>query len=545
MLHVDLTECAEPLNFGVDEYPPHLCVRMDDLDVANCSAFVRIYRRHDDVEPESVQVPLPSLTAFMSDMSASLPSAARDFRVPILDILPPTQASRRSIVVEGLENFGRNLIYAATPGSIRSHSDTEQFSTLGKRSKMSMSSYNQSTVKSFSSAATSISLRSRARTPSLGASVILDESVENQRSPSPNKAGKKPRPASFAGPSTSNETPTKQAAKVLESPAVTPSTRVASVAAGERSVVDSPSPRRREPGKPLDLARGPNLPSSVRDKQLPRTSSAGSKRAAPDSGDEERGLQKRRTSGREEPSSLRKPLEVLKPSASANTSETLDSARWERCLKRQQYRARERKKAFSDMRVFMQSATGSRAPQTIQQQEALNKQLLRWLMDAERDFGAEETDLSVLLVDPSELPQPPATPAPVQDDAELQRLRSNEAALKLEIESLRSEAQQLQPLKTKVLGLERKCELLTALEADGRLENTELHKAFNEELDKMYEDTLEPEDAEVKALRVEVQKAKAARNELSIELKTLRRDLEIQKTEAETYRSVLKQHRLL
>lgn len=78
------------------------------------------------------------------------------------------------------------------------------------------------------------------------------------------------------------------------------------------------------------------------------------------------------------------------------------------------------------------------------------------------------------------------------------------------------ENKQIERLQTQVGVLTRKCELLTALEQDGRLENTEIHKAFNEELDRMYDDASLNEVEQVATLRNEVRNAKAKRNEASL-----------------------------
>lgn len=90
----------------------------------------------------------------------------------------------------------------------------------------------------------------------------------------------------------------------------------------------------------------------------------------------------------------------------------------------------------------------------LQQQAELNGQLLRWLTDAEADFAMEETDLAVL-----EKCEPSAM-----------------AAVDPDVDKLREQVAQIKPLQTKVMELGRKCDLLKTLEADGRLENTELHK---------------------------------------------------------------------
>ena len=100
-------------------------------------------------------------------------------------------------------------------------------------------------------------------------------------------------------------------------------------------------------------------------------------------------------------------------------------------------------------------------------------------------------------------------------------------------------------LEIQVSALKRKCELLTTLEADGRLENTEIHKAFNEELDMLYDHTQTPESEELVILRRELKRTKADQHQLMVENKRLKRDLSIEQAETETYRAALNKHGLL
>lgn len=101
------------------------------------------------------------------------------------------------------------------------------------------------------------------------------------------------------------------------------------------------------------------------------------------------------------------------------------------------------------------------------------------------------------------------------------------------------------PLRTQVAALRRKCELLTTLEADGRLENTEIHKAFNEELDLMYDNTQKPESEELQILRNQVKRVKADQFELRIANRSLKRDLELQQSQNKVYEEILAKHGLL
>ncbi|KAN0065296.1 hypothetical protein ACQY0O_001131 [Thecaphora frezii] len=104
---------------------------------------------------------------------------------------------------------------------------------------------------------------------------------------------------------------------------------------------------------------------------------------------------------------------------------------------------------------------------------------------------------------------------------------------------------QVASLRTQVAVLARKCELLTTLETDGRMENTELHKAFNEELDRMYEDTQRPESEELATLREEIKRVKRQRNEASVKNKKLHLDLEVERAQSSVYREILEANGLL
>ncbi|KAJ9475651.1 DH domain-containing protein [Pseudozyma hubeiensis] len=100
-------------------------------------------------------------------------------------------------------------------------------------------------------------------------------------------------------------------------------------------------------------------------------------------------------------------------------------------------------------------------------------------------------------------------------------------------------------LEIQVSALKRKCELLTTLEADGRLENTEIHKAFNEELDMLYDHTQTPENDELAFLRQELKRTKADQHQLMVENKRLKRDLAVEQTHTQTYKVALANHGLL
>jgi len=105
--------------------------------------------------------------------------------------------------------------------------------------------------------------------------------------------------------------------------------------------------------------------------------------------------------------------------------------------------------------------------------------------------------------------------------------------------------QEKETLEIQLSALKRKCDLLTTLEADGRLENTEIHKAFNEELDLLYEHAQTPANEELAFLRNELKRTKADQHHLMVENKRLKRDLSIEQSQTQTYKEALAKHGLL
>ena len=460
VLHVDLSESANLLELGQDDAPPHACVRIDDLDLDACLCYARLYVRGGELGHESIDVALTSLHEFMAQVRSELPPEWQDFRRASADPSTPAN-SRRSGVVE----FGRNLIQAATPGTIRSTTDSEGYSTTGRRSKLSSFSYANSTTRTTSTMATTVASSSVSRERA-------NESLDQRESPSPRKLIKKNRPSSVGafGPTSPVGTPSKSSTRPMSPEARSPRREVVSPpvspSRAESAVRPQQSPQRQTHAH---LGERPNMPSSPAGQPVLRTFS-GSKRAAPADATPNGNANKRSAYSREEDGNGQSPSRgspsraVLAPSPRVNVNPASPARRqgdrWQSSLKRQQYRARERRKAFSQMRGFLEGIEQSRAShaakESVQQQRLLNQQLLKWLADAESDFGAEAEDIGVLL------------------DVNLADLTGG--ASNSELQMLKEEAAKVQPLRTRLLGMERKCELLTALEADGRLENTELHK---------------------------------------------------------------------
>lgn len=159
--------------------------------------------------------------------------------------------------------------------------------------------------------------------------------------------------------------------------------------------------------------------------------------------------------------------------------------------------------------------------------------LLQQLEEAEQDAkDAEQVAQSLSAA--STAPAPPAPCPLVHIDTS-------------ELEELRKKAKETRVFKTRVDALQRKCELLTALESDGRLENAELHKAFNEELDRMYEDTqnASSSEEEIRTLRDEVRRTKAQRNDLDAKYRDMERRLKTVTGEMQSYEKRLRDEGLL
>lgn len=116
-----------------------------------------------------------------------------------------------------------------------------------------------------------------------------------------------------------------------------------------------------------------------------------------------------------------------------------------------------------------------------------------------------------------------------------------------EIANLQRKAQEVSILKTKCEAISRKCTLLTSLEKDGRLENAELHKAFNEELDGLYSSLTQSStpNEEVRALRDEVKRTKRERNEARSYRCDLERKIKFLESENEGFRERLRAEGML
>lgn len=78
------------------------------------------------------------------------------------------------------------------------------------------------------------------------------------------------------------------------------------------------------------------------------------------------------------------------------------------------------------------------------------------------------------------------------------------------------------PLRIQIEQLNKKCDALSTLEQDTRMENAELYNVFNEELSQLYKHSFRPADEEIETLRQSLLAAKEELHALRVENKDLR-----------------------
>ena len=88
--------------------------------------------------------------------------------------------------------------------------------------------------------------------------------------------------------------------------------------------------------------------------------------------------------------------------------------------------------------------------------------------------------------------------------------------------SLQDEANMVVPLRIQIEQLNKKCDALSTLEQDTRMENAELYNVFNEELSQLYKHSFRPADEEIETLRQSLLAAKEELHALRVENKDLR-----------------------
>lgn len=100
----------------------------------------------------------------------------------------------------------------------------------------------------------------------------------------------------------------------------------------------------------------------------------------------------------------------------------------------------------------------------------------QWLADADERFQDAASTQKRLRGDVQIMARLYSDSTTARSNSSPSCTKAQEPLVDEEKENLRKEAAEAKALRTQVQALTRKCELLTALESDGRLENTELHK---------------------------------------------------------------------
>lgn len=476
VLHVDPENEADELPFGYEGTPPAAIVRVHELDkmTGHCKVGITLKgvskRQEDD---EWVRVATAELSSQLYKAAQEAGHSMADFE-PRSGGSPSTPASshRGRNLANGLEQFGRSLF--GTPSSLRSTgTGSDLFGT--KRSKGS------SGLSRNASISTRIT-QSTANTSSIGSRDML----RSQRTDVPGSDGVKHNVERYRqmGSEDNNMTPRKPNYDSV-SPPVNDSNQ------------SSPSPRRKAVPS-LELLSPQRVPS-------------GSKRTLPLDATPTEKPCKRAASGRTisaDESELRSasPSPTRRPNGPRSASivsrnNTIAPLRMRRDNGQVKQMSRQERvqSMWKDFEALREGLALSR--ETLQDLRAKSGWRVEEIEDCrfEQEYTAEvivrlKENLSMLLDESSE--KRPANPGAPSQEAS--------AGLKLQAQ---------------VSTLTRKCALLEALEKDGRLENTELHKAFNEELDQMYEDASLGEVEQIVKLRAEVKRAKSQRNEANMENK--------------------------
>lgn len=486
VLHVDPEDQADVLPFGFENAPPGAIVRIHELDkeTGQCSFSLSI-KQSGKVAEEGVR---DVQTISLADLATQLYKVAKqaghhtmsDFEPRSNSPSTPASSHRGRNLATGLEQFGRSLF--GTPNSMRSTgTGSDLFGT--RRSKGSSSNFSR---------AASVSTRitqSTANTSSIGSRDMLRSS----RLDVPCNDGTKQNIQRYREMTSPDPemTPRKGDQESVSPPV------------NDKETSLSPSPIRQKPVPGM-------MPSS------PQRVPSASKRTLPLDATPTEKPCKRVASGRKNqpeeqdkmlrsvsPSPSRRPIGPRGASVSVNNNTSVAPLRVRKDNNQQtrQLTRQERiQSIWKDLESLRQGIVTSR--EVLQH---LQFQANVVIEDLEDCSVGQENNAEVLL-----------------------RLRDNlnvlldESISKKEIKAKETSSDDLviiQKLQTQVSCLTRKCELLSALEKDGRLENTELHKAFNEELDQMYEDAALGEVEQIAKLRAEVKRAKGQRNEANIENK--------------------------
>lgn len=546
VLHVNLDGEADGLPFGHEEAPPSASVRIHSLDedTAFCT-YTASYKSVCSVADagELHQVPLHSLSDEMFRTSKQLNRNALDGFDPRHGSPTTPGSSHRSgrALASGLEQFGRSLF--GTPSSIRSAATGSDFFGVKRTRSKGSSQYTRNT---------SVSTRktySTAHTSSVGSRDMLQYSV-NGRSDIRNGNGS---PGTPVNDLQANIERYRNMSPRSNAEMATPTRHETSVLSSDASLRSSShSPNGRE-GANSPVRRKP-VPQSDR---TPIRVPSGSKRELPVDATPTAKPAKRIAHGRDSVNGDTANDESI--SAPPSPSPTNYASAPQTPVRKDD--------------INGNNKLGSVKPLSIRKDRGQQRQLNRseLMHKIQRDLDtlqrAYENTQSILANARNDMSSGRDAIVQIDDcftelestDETIQRLRKlmkecnqietvlpQPATLIQPIISDEWKAEEIQKLQAQLANVERKCELLVSLERDGRLENTELHKAFNEELDRMYDDIQLPSvDEQVVKLRTEIRQAKSQRNEANLEKKALQRELALEKAQSEVWRATLIKHGLI
>lgn len=467
VLHVDPAGDGDCLPFGHESTPPGAIVRIHDVDEDKAQCLYSVSSRaaaKDDEEEVAGAGTIAGQQLALGELADQLYKAAKEAANLMRDFEPciggspstPTSSHRGRNLATGLEQFGRSLF--GTPNSIRSTGTGSEF--FGARRSRSKGSSNVSRNPSTSTRLT----YSTANTSSIGSRDML----RTQRLDFPGSEGIKSSIERY------------------------------------RQMADETTPKKPDPQSesPSPVKRKP-VPDSA--DQSPQRASSGSKRAIPYDATPTEKPSKRPANGWL--SADDEPVRSLSPSPTKRPTGPRAASITSRRNSVAPLRVRK------DLGQAREPSREERIQSTWKDLEALRQSIVanREELEALAEMGGDEARE---MVENCALEQ--------EGSAErLLRLRDNLVVLLQDSgpTTTTSRASEVQKLESQVSSLTRKCELLSELEKDGRLENTELHKAFNEELDQMYDDVGLGEVEQIAKLRAEVKRAKGQRNEANVENK--------------------------
>jgi hypothetical protein len=494
VLHVDPSDEADQLPFGYESAPPAAIVRIHGFDkIQGWCHFTHSFKGRIKGQADDRWN-----TSALSALSDKLYEAAKEAGFSSSDFEPksgnspstPASSHRGRNLATGLEQFGRSLF--GTPNSMRSTgTGSDIFGT--KRSK---GSSNLSRNTSISTRITS----STANTSSIGSRDMLrSQRVEVPGSDGVTHSVEKYRQM---GGEDNSVTPRK-----VDHDSASPPLNA--------STQGSPSPRRKA------------VPSLV--PTSPQRIPSGSKRTLPIDATPTEKPCKRAASGQmynkeEERGESVSPSLVRRPNGAdvdRNNTVVPLRIRKDNGQAKQMTRVERVHSTWKDLDTLREAVVHSRA--------ALRDLQLRSGLKTDEIAQEQENAAETIL-----------------------RLKEN-LALLLDESSIKAatsivpthDASATIKLQAQVSQLTRKCEVLKNLENDGRMENTMLHKAFNEELDQMFEDAGLGEVEQIAKLRAEVKKAKSQRNEANMENKSLQRELALERAQGEVWKALLESNGIL